>query len=261
MVSHFIDDKPKDGKPVALVTGAAQGIGRAILQRFLAEGHTVFGIDHDLAAIKGAAKLPACRHARFLPGDVASEKDAGEAIRRVGEECGRLDVLVNNAGISAMGTSVEKLSLDEWNRVLAVNLTGAFLFSRAAVPLLRSGGGGVIVNIASTRALMSEPCSEAYAASKGGLLSLTHALAASLGPAIRVNCVSPGWIDVSAWKTPPVSPAVLSPGDHAQHPCGRVGRPEDIASMVAFLAHPDNSFITGRNFVVDGGMTAKMIYQ
>jgi NAD(P)-dependent dehydrogenase (short-subunit alcohol dehydrogenase family) len=134
------------------------------------------------------------------------------------------------------------------------------LFAKHAAPALKARGGA-IVNIASTRALMSEPNTESYAASKGGIVALTHALAASLGPDVRVNCISPGWIDVSRWKKPSKrKPAQLRPEDHAQHLAGRVGRPEDIAGLAAYLIGPESSFITGANFVVDGGMTRKMIY-
>jgi NAD(P)-dependent dehydrogenase (short-subunit alcohol dehydrogenase family) len=111
---------------------------------------------------------------------------------------------------------------------------------------------GSIVNIASTRALMSEPGSPAYAASKGGLIALTHSLAVTLGPGVRVNCVSPGWIDTGT--------APLRAQDHRQHPAGRVGRPEDVASLVFYLSSPEAAFVTGQNFIADGGMTRKMIY-
>ncbi|MGE0082079.1 MAG: SDR family oxidoreductase, partial [Thiohalomonadaceae bacterium] len=152
------------------------------------------------------------------------------------------------------------LAVEQWQRIIGVTLTGAFLCARAAAPLLRRPSG-CIINIASTRALMSEPHTEAYAASKGGLVALTHALAVSLGPEVRVNCISPGWIDVSAWKKSRVrEQAVLRPQDHAQHPAGRVGRPEDLATMALFLAGDGAGFVTGQNFVVDGGMTRKMIY-
>lgn len=152
------------------------------------------------------------------------------------------------------------MSLDEWNRVIAVNLTGAMLCVKHAAPHLRAARGA-IVNIASTRALMSEPNTEAYAASKGGIVALTHALAMSLGPDVRVNCICPGWIDSAPWqkkskrKTPQ-----WSEQDHTQHPAGRVGEPMDIANMAVYLLSEKAGFITGQNFVVDGGMTKKMIY-
>ena len=129
---------------------------------------------------------------------------------------------------------------------------------------MRRAGGGAIINIASTRALMSEPDTFAYSASKGGLLALTHSLAISLGPIIRVNAISPGWIDTSGWRRGEAGQApareALRPIDHAQHPAGRVGRPEDVAWACTFLASDLAGFITGQNLIVDGGMTVKMIY-
>ncbi len=163
----------------------------------------------------------------------------------------RLDALVNNAGLAdPADPPLERLPLARWNRRIAVNLTGAFLMSKHCVPHLRRGRGG-IVNIASTRALQSEPDTEAYAASKGGMVALSHAMAMSLGPAVRVNCVSPGWI---------AHRHALRRKDHAQHPVGRAGRAQDIAAIVAYLLSDDAGFVTGQNFVVDGGMTRKMIY-
>lgn len=245
---------------VALVTGAAQGIGKAVSRRLLADGYFLIGVDKDRDGVEEARSGWAAGSARWMRADVSQESAVAEACRLAEREQGRLDLLVNNAGISGMGTPVEELSVEGWNRVLATNLTAAFLFARHGARLLRESRGS-IVNIASTRALMSEPDSEAYAASKGGLVALTHALAISLGPEVRVNCISPGWIDVTAWKAgPEKQPAKLSEADHGQHPCGRVGRPEDIASLVAFLGDPANGFITGQNFVADGGMTRKMIY-
>ena len=148
---------------------------------------------------------------------------------------------------------IGKLSLADWQRVIDVNLTAAFLFARAAEKPLRKAKGA-IVTIASTRALMSEPNTEAYSATKGGLVALTHALSMSLGPDVRVNCISPGWIETGDYGK-------LRKKDHDQHPAGRVGKPDDIAEMAAFLLDGKRSgFVTGANFVVDGGMTRKMIY-
>jgi NAD(P)-dependent dehydrogenase (short-subunit alcohol dehydrogenase family) len=146
------------------------------------------------------------------------------------------------------------LTLAEWNRVIDTNLTAAFLLARAAEKPLRKARGS-IVTIASTRALMSEPNTESYSASKGALVALTHALAISLGPDLRVNCVSPGWIATEKH-------GVLRRKDHTQHPAGRVGKPQDIAEIVAWLLDGKRSgFVTGANFVIDGGMTRKMMYE
>jgi NAD(P)-dependent dehydrogenase (short-subunit alcohol dehydrogenase family) len=225
---------------VALVTGGAQGIGAAIAAHLAARGWQV-----AVADIRG-------RSAHFfLRCDVAREPDVKRAIGRIIKRFGRLDALVNNAGLTGPHDGpVEKLELRKWNRRLGVNLTGPFLMAKHCVPHLRRARGA-IVNIASTRALQSEPDTESYSTSKGGLVALTHALANSLGPQIRVNCVSPGWI---------VHHGKVSRKDNAQHPVGRVGRGEDIAAMVAFLLSDASGFTTGQNFVVDGGMTKKMIY-
>jgi len=163
---------------------------------------------------------------------------------------GRLDALVNNAGLTGPDDGpLEKLALRDWNRRIGTNLTGAFLMAKHAIPHLRRTRGA-IVNIASTRALQSEPDTEAYSASKGGLVALTHALANSLGPEIRANCVSPGWIAHQPVRRK----------DHDQHPVGRVGRDQDVAELVAYLLSDAAGFVTGQNLVVDGGMTRKMIY-
>ncbi len=226
-----------------LITGGARGIGRGCVDHFLARGWNVAAL--DLLDIAPATRLVTVR------GDVSDEAAAAEAVRRALDRFGRLDALINNAGIaSPPRRPPEALPLEEWNRVLAVNLTGAFLMARHAAPALRAARGA-IVNIASTRALMSEPMSEAYAASKGGLVALTHALALSLGPEVRVNCISPGWIETDP-------EARHREADRRQHPAGRVGTPRDIAEACEWLIGA--GFVTGQNVVVDGGMTKKMIY-
>jgi len=247
----------------ALVTGGAQGIGKITTFRLLKEGWNVVFVDLDDEA--GNETLEEFRSAgfgqrcRFLSGDVADESVAVRAVAAASAEFGSLNGLVNDAAVSA-NKPVTELSLEEWNRVLAVNLTGAFLFAKHAAKALAASKGAV-VNLASSRALMSEPGTEAYSASKGGLVALTHSLAMSLGPGVRVNCVSPGWIDVTPHRKRSVRhPELLKPENHAQHPAGRVGKPEDVAALVAFLLGEESGFITGQNFVVDGGMTKKMIY-
>ena len=246
-----------------LVTGGGQGIGKAIARRWLLDGARVCIVEIDAAAGKETAKeLSALGEIHVVRGDVGKENDVRSAIPRAAGFLGGIDVLVNNAGIFIEGIpSIDRLSLKQWERVIAVNLTSVFLCSKYALPFLKRRGGS-IVNIASTRAFMSEPNTEAYAASKGGIYALTHALAVSLGPKVRVNCVSPGWIDTSLWEKKSMrhQPKLRSV-DNDQHPAGRVGRPEDVAEAVLFLASDEKSgFITGTNIVLDGGMTRKMIY-
>jgi NAD(P)-dependent dehydrogenase (short-subunit alcohol dehydrogenase family) len=189
----------------------------------------------------------------LIAGDIGKERTAARAVETLVKRFDRLDAVVSNAGIM-IRKPLRQLTLAQWHRVIDTNLTATFLLARAAERELRKAHGA-IVTIASTRALMSEANTESYSASKGGIVALTHALAISLGPDIRVNCVSPGWIDTKGYDA-------LRRKDHAQHPLGRVGKPEDIAEMVAFLLDPQRSgFVTGANFVVDGGMTRKMIYE
>jgi NAD(P)-dependent dehydrogenase (short-subunit alcohol dehydrogenase family) len=197
----------------------------------------------------------------FIQTDVSDEDSVKNLIRETKNHFGELDVLVNNAALAAPNNSpITELSLEDWNKTISINLTGVFLCTKHSVPDLRKNKG-TIINIASTRALMSEPNTEAYSAAKGGILALTHALAISLGPDIRVNCISPGWIDVSEWKKQTKRyRSELTEQEHQQHPAGRVGKPEDIASLAVYFASPEAAFITGANFVVDGGMTKKMIY-
>jgi NAD(P)-dependent dehydrogenase (short-subunit alcohol dehydrogenase family) len=249
-------------RKVAIVTGGAQGIGAGVAARLLGSGYAVVLADNDAEAGREAeAALAASGEAWFVACDVAVEEQVAGCIATALARGGRLDALVNNAGLTRPARlPVEELPLETWSRMLAVNLTGAFLTTKHAAPHLRRTRGA-IVNIASTRALQSEPNTEAYSASKGGLVALTHALAVSLGPEVRVNCVSPGWIDVSGCaKSRRRKRERLRPEDHAQHPAGRVGTPEDIAELVAFLLSDAAGFITGQNFVADGGMTRKMIY-
>ena len=228
---------------VALITGAAHGIGAAVAARLARDGYRLVVVDRDPAGTSPAG-------GRSIVCNVADEAAVRALIDSVRDQEQRLDALVCNAGIM-IRKPIAQLSLAEWSQVLAVNLTSTFLLVRAAEDLLRAAKGAV-VTIASTRARMSEPDTEAYAASKGGLVALTHALAISLGPDVRVNCISPGWIFTKG--DPP------RPEDHAFHPTGRVGTPDDIAALAAFLLGADSGFVTGAEFTVDGGVTRKMIY-
>lgn len=254
-------------RKVAYITGGAQGIGRGISDHLLANGWQVMVVDIDREA--GEQYLTEQRTRKeegsstrlcFQAVDVCDEATVAASIAQTVEVFGRLDAVINNAAIAnPFQGALESLSLDSWHRVLDTSLTSSFLTAKHAARYLREHGGS-IVNMASSRALQSEPDSEAYAASKGGIVALTHAMAMSLGPEIRVNAVSPGWIDVSGWQKT-AQPETLSAQDHAQHPVGRVGHVEDIAALVAFLISDKAGFITGQNHVVDGGMTRKMIYQ
>ncbi|WP_373186800.1 SDR family oxidoreductase [Halopseudomonas sp.] len=249
--------------PVALVTGAARGIGKGVAASLLRAGWSVALTDIDEAAGQAAAEelarlCDAAGRIEFIVMDVADEASVMACLERVEEDFGRLDGLVNNAGIADPDNGpVEQLSLEAWNRLLGTNLTGPFLVSKHSINLLRESTGA-IVNVASTRALQSEANTEAYASSKGGLVALTHAMAVSLGSAVRVNAVSPGWIDTRDPRQQHSDP--LRQIDHQQHPVGRVGQPEDVGAMVVFLLSPAAGFITGQNLIADGGMTRQMIY-
>lgn len=247
------------GKRV-FVTGGAQGIGRAVARAFLDAGARVAVLDADPEALDEARRdLEARGEVLCLAGDVAGEADVRRAAVRTLEAFGGLDALVCNAGVMQYRPLAET-TLEDWNRVLGVNLTGAFLCAREFAPALAEARGGVVL-MASTRAYMSEPDTFAYSASKGGLVALAHALAVSLGPAVRANAVAPGWIDVTGLhKASAGPPAALSAADHAQHPAGRVGRPEDVAELVLYLCSERAGFMTGQCLVLDGGMTRRMIY-
>lgn len=240
----------------AIVTGGAQGIGKAITSRLLIEGFSVIMADiQEEQGKRCTEELKQFGKLIFVPADVTDETQVRNLIKICIRSFGLINLLVNNAAVSA--NKKVDLTLKEWNRVLATNLTGAFLCAKHAAPHLKKQRGA-IVNIVSTRAYMSETNTEAYSASKGGLLALTHALAMSLGPEVKVNSISPGWIDTRGWGTKKLPP--LTPQDHQQHPAGRVGKPEDIASLVSWLAREENEFVTGADFIIDGGTTKKMIY-
>jgi NAD(P)-dependent dehydrogenase (short-subunit alcohol dehydrogenase family) len=247
---------------VALVTGGAQGIGKGIAKHFLGLGMKVVIADiDDEAGQETLAEFNGLGELKFVKTDVSNESDAKNAVEKAVEYFGGIYALINDAGIANPGhTPPDELKLESWNRIIGVNLTGSFLMAKFAIPHLKKSKGA-IVNISSTRSIQSEPNTEAYAATKGGILALTHALALSLSGKVRVNCISPGWIDVSAMKKRGVRKKYeLTQADHEQHPAGRVGKAEDIAEMAAFLISDKSGFITAQNFIVDGGMTKKMIY-
>lgn len=241
---------------VVIVTGAGQGIGKALALAYASQGARVVIADINQETGQQVADqiISEGGHSRFFETDVSQPSEIIDLVFKAFKKYNKIDVLVNNAGLSRWKSPLE-ISVDEWDYILNVNLRAYFLAAREAAKYMKKQGGGAIINIASTRAIMSEPYSEAYAASKGGILALTHALAISLGPdQIQVNAISPGWIMTGDYQS-------LRNIDHEQHPSGRVGKPDDIARACLFLSHPLNNFITGENLVIDGGMTRKMIYQ
>mgnify|MGYP001092154653 CR=1 FL=1 len=249
---------------VVVVTGGGQGIGRVVCQTFAKEGAKVVIAEVDEEAGRECEELITSTggKALFIKTDVADEDSVKNLFLQTVKNYSKVSILINNAGIMPEGNIFTR-SIDEWNRVIAINLTGPYICSRYAAELMRDGNGGVIINISSTRALMSECDTEPYSASKGGLLALTHSLAISLGKYdIRVNSICPGWIEVSQHKKSSLRKMPdLTERDHKQHPVGRVGKAEDIASACLFLASEEASFITGANIIIDGGMTVKMIYE
>ena len=243
-----------------VVTGAGAGIGRAILMHFFGLGWRVVGLDRDQEALEELrAALPQALMIDCDVGDEAAVKTAfAEIAKWLADE--PLTALVNNAGIAdPYSGPLEDLALADWQAWIDASLTAAFLCSREALPLLKRREGASIVNISSTRALMSEPDTFACAAAKGGLDALTHALAVSLGPEIRVNAIRPGWIETGPWrKAADREEPKHSKKDREQHPVGRVGKPEDIAEAVEWLCGA--GFVTGQAITIDGGMTVKMVY-
>ena len=240
---------------VVIITGAGRGIGRCTALAYASEGARIVIAERDAASGAETARLIAESggEAAFIQTDVSIPGEVSAMVTRAATLYGRIDIVVNNAGYGIWKSPLD-LALEEWDTVINTNLRGAFLCAREAARFMKETGGGSIINIASTRAFMSEPGSEAYAASKGAVVALTHAMASSLAPyAVRVNCISPGWIETGDYDA-------LRTEDHMQHFSGRVGRPEDIANACLFLSSDGNEFINGENIIIDGGMTRKMIY-
>jgi NAD(P)-dependent dehydrogenase (short-subunit alcohol dehydrogenase family) len=248
--------KKEKRQKVVVVTGAGHGIGESITKTFASNGEKVVIAEIDVENGERVLNeiLATGGKAIFVKTDVSCVAELENLMNGTIEEYGRIDVLINNAGLSEFYDPLE-MSEANWDRVLNTNLKGIFFASREAVKFMRESGGGAIVNIASTRAIMSEPNSEAYAASKGGILGLTHAMAATFSKyKVTVNAILPGWIETGDYTT-------LREVDHSQHFSNRVGKPDDIARACLFLTAPENNFITGTQLVIDGGMTRKMIYE
>ncbi|MCC3357240.1 glucose 1-dehydrogenase [Bacillus sp. REN16] len=240
---------------VVIVTGAANGIGIGIAKAYAETGAKVV-----LADINAEAGITHSRELNeqgaetiFIKTDVRNEQDILQLVNQTFQVYGKIDILINNAGKNLFKSPFD-VSIEEWDDVINTNLRSVFLCSRAAAKYMKKSGGS-IVNIASTRAIMSEPYSEGYAATKGGIVAITHALAASFSEyQITVNAISPGWIETGSYED-------LRKTDHEQHFSKRVGKPEDIANACLYLTDSKNNFVTGINLVVDGGMTRKMIYE
>ncbi|MFJ5791512.1 SDR family NAD(P)-dependent oxidoreductase [Lysinibacillus sp. NPDC093197] len=242
---------------VVVVTGGAQGIGKGVVLAYAKSGAKVVIADVNVELGK---QLEQEMHGQgysaiFVETDVTKEQDIISLMQQTVQHYGTITILINNAG-KFLQLSPYDITFAQWHDILQTNLTSVLFCSREAAKIMRMNeNGGSIVSLASTRAFMSEPDTEAYAASKGGIVALTHALARSLGQdLITVNCISPGWIETGDYEQ-------LRSIDHAQHLSGRVGVPEDIAQACLYLTNPENRFVTGINLTVDGGMTKKMLYE
>jgi NAD(P)-dependent dehydrogenase (short-subunit alcohol dehydrogenase family) len=241
---------------VAVVTGGAQGIGRAIVERFSREGAAVVSLDVD----EEQGRAQASSRVAFIRCDVGVETDVRAALTAGVERFGRLDILVNNAGVNAY-FDAPSLTEEEWDRFFDIDLKSAWLCAKHAIPHMRTAAGGSIVNVASIHALLTTKGMFPYAAAKAGLVGLTRSLALDHGPdGIRVNAVCPGYT-----RTRLTMDALLASADPdeaeravgALHALGRIGEPAEVASVVAFLASDDASFITGTAVHVDGGLSAR----
>ena len=222
-----------EGK-TAVITGGAQGIGKATADAFRREGAEVHIID--------------IRPGNWFVGDVSDPETLERFAASVAAKSGKADFLVNNALPLMKG--IDDCSWEEFSRALAVGVTAPFYLTKLLIPVFAPGA--CVINIASSRDRMSQPQTESYTAAKGGIAALTHAMAVSLAGKVRVNSISPGWIDTTGSE--------FCGPDAVQQPAGRVGKPEDIAEMILFLCSDKAGFITGENICIDGGMTRQMIY-
>ena len=223
-----------------IITGASKGIGRVIAKSLRKKYH-IINIDIVENKMDGVD---------FYKCDLSDKGQLLKTINKIKSNIDTLFALINNAAIFSHKI-LEKQTFEEWENILSVNLTAPYILSKEFAIFLKESQGHII-NISSTRALMSEVGTEAYSASKGGISSLTHALSISLSPEVKVNSITPGWINTDENYLP-------TKNDNFQHPIGRVGVPDDVVDVVKFLLK-NRGFITGSDFVVDGGMTKKMIY-
>jgi NAD(P)-dependent dehydrogenase (short-subunit alcohol dehydrogenase family) len=239
-------------RPVAVVTGGARGIGLAIAERFLEEGYRVALLDRDAKTLRATERrLADAERVLAIRCDVSKAPQVKAAVRRVVAKLGRIDALVNNAGIAIFKPILET-TLAEWNRVLATNLSGAFICTHACAPVMLKGGGGAVVNIASISGLRASTLRVAYGTSKAALIQLTKQYAAELGTkGIRVNCVAPGPVDTEMAKL--VHTHAIRQDYHDVIPLDRYGTTREIAEAVVFLCSPRASYVNGQVLAVDGG--------
>jgi len=244
-----------EGK-VAIITGGTFGIGESTALLFAKEGAKVVIAARN--AEKGERVVSQIKEqggdAIFVKTDVAKEEDVQNLVRETVDTFGKLDVLFANAGVGAMG-DIHETTMEDWNRLISIDLTGVFLCSKFAIPAMIKNGGGSIINCASILGHVGQPSVSAYAAAKGGVVNMTRSAAVTYASkGIRVNAVCPGYID-----TPMLEPLDEETKKYliSKHPIGRLGTPEEIATAVLFLASDDSSFVTGANLLVDGGYTAQ----
>ena len=240
-----------------VVTGGGQGIGQGISEALLAAGATLFIVQRSPLP----AALAQHPDVHWLEADLAEASSFQGIAERIGQTEDRIDALVNNAGFM-FEKSLAQMELDDWNQMLAVNLTAPAFLSRALLPLLRAAGHGSIINIGSIEGLAANPEHAAYCASKGGVHALSKAMAVDLGEYnIRVNAIAPGWIRSAlsdAYINAQDNPQEAWEGLYKMHPSGRVGEPQDVGQLAVFLASDASNFITGQVIVIDGGRTSKL---
>ncbi len=247
---------------VAMVTGAGSGIGKATAEHFAQEGAKVVVVDWNAASGQETAAtiVNAGGQAVFCHADVSIAAQVAAAVGTAVERFGRLDILVNNAAIQILSKLVETSEAD-WDRTHSVNLKGVFLGCKYAIPAMKKGGGGAIVNIASVLGIVADPDLAAYCAAKGGVISLTRVAALTYGSdGIRVNCICPGDVEtplVQEYFNKDPDPARLRNEIYSKYALRRIASPNEVAKVAAFLASSQSSFMTGSAVVMDGGLTIK----